>query len=153
MIWTELCSRFIRAPAVHTIGLHAPSFIPRPKPRNQGNEGQPGCTHTERAHTRSATETQQPAKGELAAAAAAPPASPPLLLLLLLLLCCCCFTTRDASRSVTRRNRLLLVLCFVERTQERVTAQQHQHQQQQQQGQQQGRPKHIYEYTIRHQAG
>ena len=45
-------------------------------------------------------------------------------------------------------NRLFLVLCFMERTQERVTAQQ-----QQQQVQQQGRPKHTYEYTTRHQAG
>ena len=93
-IWTELRSRFICASAVHTIGLHAPSFIPRPKPRNQGNEGQPGCTDTERARTRSATETQhkQPARdsgGELAAAAAAPPPPTPPPLLLLLLLCCC----------------------------------------------------------------
>ena len=65
---------------------------------------------------------------------------PPLLLNLLLLLlcrrrrrrryyccCCCCyFSTRDASRSTTRLNRLFLVLCFMERTQERVTAQQQQ---------------------------
>ena len=130
-VLTELRSRFISPPAVHTIGLHAPSFIPRPKPRNQGNEGQPGCTHTERAHTRPATEhTQQPARdpeGGLAAAAATPP-PPLLLLLLLLLLCCCCFTTPDASRSTTRHNRRFLVLCFLERTQERVTAQQQQQQ-------------------------
>ena len=90
--------------------------------------------------------TQQPARdseGELAAAAAAPPPPPPppppLLLLLLLLLCCCCaaavlllycccFSTRDASRGTTRLNRLFLVLCFMERTQERVTAQQQQQQ-------------------------
>ena len=42
----------------------------------------------------------------------------------MLLLCCCCFMTRDASRSTTRHNRLFLVSCFSERTQERVTAQQ-----------------------------
>ena len=47
-----------------------------------------------------------------------------------LLLCCCCFTTRDASRSTNRHNRLFLVLCFLERTQKRVTAQQQQQQQQ-----------------------
>ena len=69
-----------------------------------------------------------------------------------LLLCCCCFPTRDASRSTTRHNRLFLVLCFLQRTQDRVTIQQQQ-QQQQQQVQQQGRPKHMYEYTIRRQAG
>ena len=63
-IWTELRSRFIRAPAVYTIDLHAPRFIPRPKPRNQGNEGRPGCTHTEIAHTRSATETQHNSQPE-----------------------------------------------------------------------------------------
>ena len=94
-IWTELRSRFIRASAVHTIGLHAPSLIPRPKPRNQGNEGQPGCTHRKSTHTLgNGDTTQQPARnseGELAAAAAAPPPPPPPpLLLLLLLLCCCC---------------------------------------------------------------
>ena len=44
-----------------------------------------------------------------------------------LLLCFCWFSTRDASRSTTRLNRLFLVLCIMERTQERVTAQQ-QHQ-------------------------
>ena len=84
---TELRSRFIRAPAVHTIGLHAPSFIPRPKPRNQGNEGQPGCTHTERAHTRSATETQHNSQPETPPP---PPPPPPLLLLLCCCCCCCC---------------------------------------------------------------
>ena len=67
-IWTELRSRFIRASAVHTFGLHAPSVIPRPKPRNQGNEGQLEVhTHrksTERAHTRSATETQHNSQPE-----------------------------------------------------------------------------------------
>ena len=93
--------------------------------------------------------TQQPSRDsewELAAAAAAPPPpSPPpllvlLLLLLLLLLCCCCAaavllllldprcSTRDGSRSQPRLNRLVLVLCFMERTQERVTAQQQQQQ-------------------------
>ena len=103
-------------------------------------------TQKEHTHTLgNGDTTQQPARdseGELAAAAAAPPPlppPPPLLLLLLLLLCCCCaaavqllycfcFSTRDASRSTTRLNRLFLVLCFMERTQERVTAQQQQQQ-------------------------
>ena len=107
-------------------------------------------THRKSTHTLgNGDTTQQPARdseGELAAAAAAPPPPPPpplpppplLLLLLLLLLCCCCaagvlllcccFSTRDASRSTTRLNRLFLVLCFMERTQERVTAQQQQQQ-------------------------
>ena len=109
MTWTELRSRFIRSPAVHTIGLHAPSFIPRPKPRNQGNEGQPGCTHTEITHTLgNGDKTQEPAgdyEGELAAVAAVPPPPPPppplLLLLLLLLLRCCCAAA--ASRPVMHR--------------------------------------------------
>ena len=74
-IWTELRSRFSRAPTVQTIGLHAPSLISRPKPRNQGNEGQPGCTHRKSTHTLGNGETtQQPARdseAELAAAAAA----------------------------------------------------------------------------------
>jgi len=50
------------------------------------------------------------------------------VLLLCCCFCCCCFSTRDASRSTTRLNRLFLVLCFMERTQERVTAQQQQQQ-------------------------
>ena len=94
---------------------------------------------TQKEHTRSATETQHNSQPET------PKGSWPLLL------CCCCAAavlTRDASRSTTRLNRLFLVLCFMERTQERVTAQQ-----QQQQVQQQERPKHTYEYTTRHQAG
>ena len=56
----------------------------------------------------------------------------------LLQCCCCCFTTRDASRSTTRRNRLVPVLRFLQRVQERETAQQQQQQQQQQHVQQQG---------------
>ena len=99
--------------------------------------------HTEIAHTHSATETKHNSQPETTKG------SWPLLLLLLLL-CCCCFTTRDASRSTTRHNILFLVFCFLELTQKRVTAQQ---QQQQHQVQQQGRPKHMYEYTIGHQAG
>ena len=97
--------------------------------------------HRKRTHTLgNGDTTQQPARdseGELAAATAAPPPPPPPLLLLLLLcccccaaavllLCCCCFSTHDASRSTTCLNRLFLVLCFMERTQERVTAQQQQ---------------------------
>ena len=78
-------------------------------------------THTEGAHTRSATETQHNSQPET------PTGSWPLLLLLCSL-CCCCFTTRDASRSTSRLNRLFLVLCFLERTQERLTAQQQQQQ-------------------------
>ena len=82
-------------------------------------------THRKSTHTLgNGDTTQQPARdseGELAAAAAAPPP-------LLMLLCCCCFPTRDASRSTTRLNRLFLVLCFLERTQERLTAQQQQQQ-------------------------
>ena len=130
-IWTELRSRFIRASAVHTFGLHAPSVIPRPKPRNQGNEGQLEVhTHrksTERAHTRSATETQHNSQPETQKG------TWPLLLprhrhrrrscccccccccccaATVQLLCCCCFTTRDASRSTSRLNRLFLALCF-----------------------------------------
>ena len=82
--------------------------------------------------------TQQPARdseGELTAAAAAPPPPPPplpLLLLLLVVLCCCCAAAvlllllDPRSRNTTRLNRLFLVLCFMERTQERVTAQQQQ---------------------------
>ena len=102
-------------------------------------------THTEGAHTRSATETQHNSQPET------PKGSWPLLLprrrhrrrrrccccccccccaaavlLLCCCFCCCCFSTRDASRSTTRLNRLFLVLCFMERTQERVTAQQQQ---------------------------
>ena len=103
----------------------------------EAETAQPGQRATTRMHThRKSTHTlgngdttQQPARdsdGKLAAAAAA-----------LLLLCCCCFTTRDASRSTTRHNRLFLVLCFLERTQERVTAQRQQQQKQQQQRQQQ----------------
>ena len=90
--------------------------------------------HRKGTHTLGNGDTaQQPARdseGELAAAAAAPPPPLPLLQLQLLLLCCCCcaaavlllcccyFSTRDASRSTTRLNRLFLVLCFLERTQE-----------------------------------
>ena len=105
MTWTELRSRFIRSPAVHTIGLHAPSFIPRPKPRNQGNEGQPEVhTHRKSTHTLgNGDTTQQPARdseGELAAAAAAAPPPPPPLLLLLLL---CCYCPAAASRPAMHR--------------------------------------------------
>ena len=78
-------------------------------------KGQPGCTHTEIAHTLgNGDKTQQPARdseGELAAAAAAPPPPPPVLVLVVLL-CCCCFTTRDASRSATRHNRLSRFVFF-----------------------------------------
>jgi len=86
------------------------------------------------------------------------------VLLLCCCFCCCCFSTRDASRSTTRLNRLFLVLCFygthagasngtaaaaaVVATAAAAAAEQ-----QQQQVQQQGRPKHTYEYTTRHQAG
>ena len=91
--------------------------------------------HTEIAHTLgNGDKTQQPARdyeGELAVAAAAPP---PLLLLLLLLLCCYCAAA--ASRPAIHRGAQtvttdFLVLCFLERTQKRVTAQQQQQQQQQ----------------------
>ena len=103
-------------------------------------------THTERAHTRSATETQHNSQpetpnGELAAAAAAPPPPPPPPPLLLLLHDPRCIAEHKPSQQT-------VVLCFFERTQERVTAQQ-----QQQQVQQHGRPKHMHEYTPRHQAG
>ena len=100
-------------------------------------------THRKSTHTLGNGDTaQQPARdseGKLAAGAATPPPPPPppLLLLLMLLLCCGCFMTRDASRSTTCHDRLFLVLCFLERTQERVTAPQQQHQQHQQQQQQQ----------------
>ena len=94
-------------------------------PEAETAKGQPGCTHTEIAHTLgNGDKTQQPARdyeGELAAAAAAPPLL--LLQLLLLCCCCCCAATRDASRSTNRHNRLFLVLCFLQRTQKRVTAQ------------------------------
>ena len=117
---------------------------------------------------------QQPARdseGELGAAAAAPPPPPPPLLLLLLLLCCCC------AAAV-----LLLLLdprCIAEHnpSQQTVsgfvfygthagasngtaataavaaTVAAAAAEQQQQQVQKQGRPKHTYEYTTRHQAG
>ena len=66
----------------------------------------------------------------VAAAAAAAAAAVLLLLLLLLPLCYCCFTTRDASRSKTRHKFVSrFFLCFLESTQERVTAQQQQQQQ------------------------
>ena len=90
--------------------------------------------HTESAHTRSATETQHNRQSET------PKGSWPLLLprrrhrrrrrRRCCCCCCCrCFTTRGASRSTTRHNRLFLVLCFLKRTQERVTAQQQKQQQ------------------------
>ena len=74
--------RFIRAPAVHMIGLHAPSFFPKPKPRNQGNEGQPGCTHRNSTHT--ATETEHNSQPETTKG------SWPLLLPRRRRRCCCC---------------------------------------------------------------
>ena len=111
-----------------------------------GQRGKTRSTHTQKEHTLgNGDTTQRPARdseGELVVAAAAPPPPPPPPLLLLLCCCCCCccaaavlllccwcFTTRDASRSTSRLNRLFLVLCFLERTQERVTAQQQQQQQ------------------------
>ena len=104
---------------------------------------QPGCTDTERARTRSATETQHNSQPET------PKGSWPLLLPCRrhrrrrscccccccaaagLLLCCCCAAA--ASRPAMHRGAQpvstdFLVLCFMERTQERVTAQQQQQQ-------------------------
>ena len=114
-IWAELRSRLIRAPAVHTSSLLSTNFTPKPKPRSHSNKGERRCTHTDRAHTRSAQETLDNSQPETLKGSWS--------LLLLLLLCCCCFTIRDASRSATRHNRLILVFCFFQRTQERVTAQ------------------------------
>ena len=168
----NFAQRSIRAPAVHTIGLQAPSFIPRPKPRNQGNEGQPGCTHTERAHTLSATETQHNSQPET------PKGSWPLLLPRRChrrrrrRRCCCCCCRAAAV--------LLLLLdprCIAEHNPSQqtvsrfvfygtragashgaaaaaaVVATAAAAEQQQQQVQQQGRPKHTYEYTTRHESG
>ena len=125
--------------------------------------------------------TQQPARdseGELAAAAATPPPPPPpplLLLLLLLLLCCCCVAAvllllllllldprciaehNPSQQTVSRfvfygahagaSNGTAAAAAVV------ATAAAAAAEQQQQQVQQQGRPKHTYEYTTRHQAG
>ena len=66
--------------------------------------GQPGCTHTEIAHTLgNGDKTQHPARdyeGELAAAAAAPP---PLLLLLLLLHDPRCIAVHKPSQQTVSR--------------------------------------------------
>ena len=119
--------------------------LSRGRTAQPGQRGTTRCTHTERAHTRSATETQHNSQPET------PKGSWPLLLL-----CCCCAAVvllpLHNPRCITEHNpsqQTVSCLGFFGRTQERVTAQQ----QQQQQVQQQGRPKHMYEYTPRHQAG
>ena len=139
--------------------------------------GQRGTTrmhrHRNSTHTRSATETQQNSQPET------PNGSWPLLLprrrhcrrccccccaAAVLLLCCCCFSTRDGSRSTTTSQQTVSRFVFygthagasngtaaaaaVVATAAAAAAEQ-----QQQQVQQQGRPKHTYEYTTRHQAG
>ena len=95
-------------------------------------------THRKSTHTLiNGDTTQQPARdseGELAAAVAAPPPPPPPPPpLLLLLLCCCCAAVvllllhdprciaehKPSQQTVSR-------FVFLERTQERVTAQQQQ---------------------------
>ena len=140
--------------------------LSRGRTAQPGQRGTTRCTHTERAHTRSATETQHNSQPET------PKGSWPLLLLLLccccaaavLLLCCCCFSTRDGSRCTTTSQQTVFRFAFygthagasngtaaaaaVVATAAAAAAEQ-----QQQQVQQQGRPKHTYEYTTRHQAG
>ena len=107
---------------------------------NQDAQSQKEHTHArQRRHNTTASPRLRMGAGRCratatAAAAAAAAAVAAVLLLCcccaaaVLLLCCCCFSTHDASRSTTRLNRLFLVLCFMERTQERVTAQQQQQQ-------------------------
>ena len=82
-------------------------------PEAETAKEQPGCTHTEIAHTRqrrqntTASPRLRRGAGRCCCSAAAAAAAA------VLLLSCCCFTTRDASRSTNRHNRLLfLVLCF-----------------------------------------
>ena len=131
---------------------------------------------TERAHTRSATETQHNSQPET------PKGSWPLLLprrrhrrrrrccccccaAAVLLLCCCCFSTRDGSRSTTTSQQTVSRFFVFYGTHAGAsngtaaaaavvaTAAAAAAAEQQQQVQQQGRPKHTYEYTTRHQAG
>ena len=128
-------------------------------------------THSKSTHTLSNGDTtQQPARdseGELAAAAAAPPPPPPPLLLMLL--CCCCAAVvlllLHDPRCIAEHNpSQQIVSRFVffgthagasngTAAAAAVVATAAAAQQQQQQVQQQGRPKHMYEYTPRHQAG
>ena len=100
-------------------------MYPEAETAQPGQRGTTRSTHTERAHTLGNGDTTQQPR-ELAAAAAAPP--PPLLLLLL---CCCCAAA--ASRPAMHRGAQAVSadcfsFCFLERTQERVTAQQQQQQ-------------------------
>ena len=99
--------------------------------RFQGNDGQPDI-HTQKEHTHARQRRHNTTAGprlrrgagrcccRAAATAAAAAAAAAAAVLLLLL--------DPRSRSTTRLNRLFLVLCFKERTQERVTAQQQQQQ-------------------------
>ena len=82
------------------------ALIPSPKPRNQGNEGQPRCTvsHTDRAHARqrrhntTASPRLRRGAGRCCCRAAATAAAAAAAVLLL---CCCCATA--ASRSAMHR--------------------------------------------------
>ena len=151
-IWTELRSRFIRASAVHTIGLHAPSFIPRPKPCNQGNEGQPDV-HTQKEHTHARQRRHNTT------------ASPRLRRGAGRCCCCCCAAVvplllhdaqciaehKPSQQTVSRfaffgthagaSNGTAAAAAAVATAAAAAAAQQ---QRQQQQVQQQGRPKHMY---------
>ena len=131
-------------------------------------------THRISTHTRQRRQIQQPARGyegELAAAAAAPPPPPPPLLLLLLCCCCAavvllllhdprCIAEHNPSQQTVSRfvffgthagasNGTAEAAAVVATVAAAAAAQQ----QQQEQVRQQGRPKHMYEYTPRHQAG
>ena len=115
-------------------------------------------THRKSTHTLGNGDiTQQPARdseGELAAAAAAPPPPPPPLLLLLLHDPRCIAEHNPSQQTVSRfvffgthagaSNGTAAAAAAVVATAAAA---------QQQQVQQQGRPKHTYEYTLRHQGG
>ena len=139
---------------------------------NQDAHTQRNSTHT----LGNGDETQQPArdyKRALAAAAAAPPPPPPLLLLLLLLLplCCCAVLLLHDPRRIAEHNpsqqtvsRFVFFGTHAEASNGTAaaaaaaaataaaaavaTAAAAAAAAQQQQVQQQGRPKHMYEYTL-----
>ena len=133
-----------------------------PEAAQPGQRGTTRCTHTERAHTRSATETRHNSQPET------PKGSWPLLLLLLLLCCCCaavvllllhdpqCIAEHKPSQQTVSRFAFFGTHAGASNgtaAAAAVVATAAAAAQQQQQIQQQGRPKHMYEYTPRHQAG
>ena len=159
-------------------------LYPEAETAQPGQRGQPGCTDTERAHTRSATETQHNSQPET------PKGRWPLLLprsrhrrrrrrcrccccccfccaAAVLLLCCCCAAAASRPRCIADQNpsqQTVSRFVFCETHAEAsngtaaavavvATAAAAAAEQRQQQVQQQGRPKHTYKYTTRHQAG